>query len=139
MAGGVPDQAGGQGQQARAGPPFEAQCAADEASPGVQGVQPLLSARCCMEYGKVEVGTPIWRESEFVAGCEWSLLGAAQLLDGVENYTPGQQLMISEMFKEGDLVDVAGTSTGKGFQGAGHQIPVTSLPRQCSQQSTQPH
>lgn len=32
-------------------------------------------------------------------------------------YEPGQALNIEEMFKEGDLVDVAGTSIGKGFQG----------------------
>jgi ribosomal protein L3 len=36
----------------------------------------------------------------------------------VETYQPGQQLKVDEFFKEGDLVDVAGTSIGKGFQGA---------------------
>lgn len=35
----------------------------------------------------------------------------------VEGYEPGQQLAFEEMFKAGDLVDVAGTSIGKGFQG----------------------
>lgn len=42
---------------------------------------------------------------------------AAQLLDGVADYEPGQQLKVDEMFKEGDIIDVAGTSIGKGFQG----------------------
>mmetsp|Transcript_25380 Transcript_25380/g.71001 ORF Transcript_25380/g.71001 Transcript_25380/m.71001 type:complete len:278 (-) Transcript_25380:68-901(-) len=32
-------------------------------------------------------------------------------------YEVGQQLNACEMFKEGDIVDIAGTSTGKGFQG----------------------
>lgn len=36
-------------------------------------------------------------------------------LDG-ESYTAGQQLTV-ELFKEGELVDVTGTSIGKGFQG----------------------
>lgn len=35
----------------------------------------------------------------------------------VSGYEPGQALAVEEMFKEGDLVDVAGTSIGKGFQG----------------------
>jgi hypothetical protein len=39
-------------------------------------------------------------------------------LDGTEGYEPGQQLDWGEMFKVGDKVDVAGTSNGKGFQGA---------------------
>lgn len=32
-------------------------------------------------------------------------------------YEPGQQLSVADMFKEGDFVDVAGTTIGKGFQG----------------------
>ena len=32
-------------------------------------------------------------------------------------YELGQQLKLEEVFKVGDLVDVAGTSIGKGFQG----------------------
>jgi large subunit ribosomal protein L3 len=35
----------------------------------------------------------------------------------VEGYEPGQQLKVEELFSEGDMVDVAGTSIGKGFQG----------------------
>lgn len=35
----------------------------------------------------------------------------------VEGYEPGQQLQFQEMFQVGDLVDIAGTSIGKGFQG----------------------
>ena len=30
---------------------------------------------------------------------------------------PGQQLDVDDMFKAGDLVDIAGTTIGKGFQG----------------------
>ncbi|GKV47259.1 hypothetical protein SLEP1_g54173 [Rubroshorea leprosula] len=37
-----------------------------------------------------------------------------QSLDGFE---VGQRLAVEEIFKEGDLVDVSGTSIGKGFQG----------------------
>lgn len=32
-------------------------------------------------------------------------------------FTPGQKLDIGAMFKEGDAVDIAGTTIGKGFQG----------------------
>ena len=32
-------------------------------------------------------------------------------------YKPGDVLDVSKMFHEGDLVDIAGTSIGKGFQG----------------------
>lgn len=32
-------------------------------------------------------------------------------------YAPGQKLDVAEMIKEGDKVDVAGTTIGKGFQG----------------------
>lgn len=35
----------------------------------------------------------------------------------VGEFQPGQQLDISSMFKEGDNVDIAGTTVGKGFQG----------------------
>ncbi|KAK9824213.1 hypothetical protein WJX72_008574 [[Myrmecia] bisecta] len=36
----------------------------------------------------------------------------------VEDYKPGQQLNVEEIFSVGDLVDVAGTSIGKGFAGS---------------------
>jgi len=39
-------------------------------------------------------------------------------LDTVDGFEPGQQLKADEVFKVGDMVDVAGTSIGKGFQGA---------------------
>ena len=39
-------------------------------------------------------------------------------LKSVEGFEPGQQLKADELFKVGDFVDVAGTSVGKGFQGA---------------------
>jgi len=35
----------------------------------------------------------------------------------VDNYTLGQTVTISDVFEEGDFVDVAGSSKGKGFQG----------------------
>ena len=35
----------------------------------------------------------------------------------VTPFEPGQALNVEELFKEGDLVDIAGTSIGKGFQG----------------------
>ncbi|KAJ6796194.1 putative 50S ribosomal protein L3, chloroplastic [Iris pallida] len=38
-------------------------------------------------------------------------------LQSVEGFEPGQRLDLEEIFKEGDLVDVSGTSIGKGFQG----------------------
>ena len=38
-------------------------------------------------------------------------------LKEVEGYEPGQQLSPDEIFKVGEMVDVAGTSNGKGFQG----------------------
>lgn len=38
-------------------------------------------------------------------------------LQSVEGFEPGQRLVVEEIFKEGDLVDVSGTTIGKGFQG----------------------
>ena len=38
-------------------------------------------------------------------------------LKEVEGYEPGQQLNPDEIFKVGEMVDVAGTTVGKGFQG----------------------
>lgn len=38
--------------------------------------------------------------------------------DNVSNFEVGQELKIDSMFKEGDRVDISGTSKGKGFQGA---------------------
>ena len=43
-------------------------------------------------------------------------------------YELGQQLKLEEVFKVGDLVDVAGTSIGKGFQG----MPCLPLRSQIS-------
>lgn len=36
----------------------------------------------------------------------------------VSGYEPGQVLEVENLFKVGDLIDVAGQSIGKGFQGA---------------------
>ena len=38
-------------------------------------------------------------------------------LKEIEGFEVGQQLSMTEMFKEGDFIDVAGKSVGKGFQG----------------------
>lgn len=38
-------------------------------------------------------------------------------LKDVEGYEPGQQLNPDEIFKVGEMVDIAGTTIGKGFQG----------------------
>lgn len=38
-------------------------------------------------------------------------------LTNVEGFEPNQRLVVEELFKEGDLVDVSGTTIGKGFQG----------------------
>ncbi|KAI0498602.1 hypothetical protein KFK09_019492 [Dendrobium nobile] len=37
-------------------------------------------------------------------------------LQSIEGFEPGQRLVIEEIFKEGDLVDVSGTTIEKGFQ-----------------------
>ncbi|XP_043718763.1 50S ribosomal protein L3-1, chloroplastic-like [Telopea speciosissima] len=38
-------------------------------------------------------------------------------LVSIEGFEPNQRLIFDDFFKEGDLVDVTGTSIGKGFQG----------------------
>eukprot|EP00262_Sarcandra_glabra_P008545 TRINITY_DN22079_c0_g1_i1.p1 TRINITY_DN22079_c0_g1~~TRINITY_DN22079_c0_g1_i1.p1 ORF type:complete len:280 (+),score=21.59 TRINITY_DN22079_c0_g1_i1:48-842(+) len=38
-------------------------------------------------------------------------------LINVEGFEPNQKLVVEELFMEGDLVDVSGTTIGKGFQG----------------------
>lgn len=38
-------------------------------------------------------------------------------LESVDGFEPGQRLLVEDLFKEGDLVDVSGKSIGKGFQG----------------------
>lgn len=38
-------------------------------------------------------------------------------LQSIEGFEPNQRLILEELFKEGDLVDVSGTTIGKGFQG----------------------
>jgi hypothetical protein len=38
-------------------------------------------------------------------------------LVSVDSFEPNQRLVFDEIFKEGDLFDVAGTTIGKGFQG----------------------
>ncbi|KAI3719277.1 hypothetical protein L6452_20172 [Arctium lappa] len=38
-------------------------------------------------------------------------------LQSVDGFEPNQKLVLEELFQEGDLVDVSGTTIGKGFQG----------------------
>ncbi|KAI3448962.1 hypothetical protein Pfo_005627 [Paulownia fortunei] len=38
-------------------------------------------------------------------------------LQSIEGFEPNKRLVVEELFKEGDLVDVSGTTIGKGFQG----------------------
>lgn len=38
-------------------------------------------------------------------------------VDSIENYTNGQTLSVSDIFQDGQMVDVIGTSKGKGFAG----------------------
>ncbi|KAJ0967892.1 hypothetical protein J5N97_024809 [Dioscorea zingiberensis] len=38
-------------------------------------------------------------------------------LQSIDGFEPGQRLVVEDIFKEGDLVDVSGNSIGKGFQG----------------------
>lgn len=37
--------------------------------------------------------------------------------DDIEKYQVGQEIKVSEIFAEGEIIDVTGTSKGKGFQG----------------------
>ncbi len=49
-------------------------------------------------------------------------------LKEVESYEPGQQLDPNEIFNVGEMVDVAGTTVGKGFQG---EMSFLHLPHHC--------
>ena len=51
------------------------------------------------------------------------VLLSAQLKEVKEEYVPGQQLNVDDMFKAGDLVDIAGKTIGKGFQGGSAARP----------------
>jgi large subunit ribosomal protein L3 len=44
-------------------------------------------------------------------------LSLSMQIEKVDGFTVGQQLQAEALFKPGDLVDVQGTSVGKGFQG----------------------
>jgi hypothetical protein len=48
-------------------------------------------------------------------------------LQGLDGFEIGQKLLFEELFKEGDLVDVSGTTIGKGFQGLFSGSPLFSL------------
>lgn len=48
-------------------------------------------------------------------------------LQGLDGFEIGQKLLFEELFKEGDVVDVSGTTIGKGFQGLFSSSPFFSL------------
>ena len=62
---------------------------------------------------------------------------ACAQLKSVEGFEPGQQLKADELFKVGDFVDVAGTSVGKGFQGAA-RLHSTWVAASCRGVAAQP-
>lgn len=73
-------------------------------------------------YTAVQLGTDEKkRVSKPVAGQLGDLPSLGTLrefrLDDVSDYTVGQTLAVSDVFAEGDLVDVSGVSKGKGFAG----------------------
>lgn len=53
-------------------------------------------------------------------------------LQSIEGFEPNQRLTVEELFKEGDLVDVAGTTIGKGFQGTFLRFRCTEFSCNCS-------
>ena len=130
-AGRLPRKAGGQADEAGDRPPQKAQCAANEASAGVQGQQHVDLHRWCMHA--LPALQYLWAstsgQTRIIRTFDRSSFGGIQLLEGVANYEPGQQLQVSDIFKEGDLVDVAGTSIGKGFQGVHPPIAKLEAPR----------
>ena len=66
-------------------------------------------------------------ERRIVSEAEHALV-VLQLKD-VESFEPGQQLDPNEIFKVGEMVDVAGTTVGKGFQGETYFL---HLPHRCT-------
>ena len=58
----------------------------------------------------------IWTARQVPVMLRLSTCLCLQLKD-IEGFEPGQELKVEELFKEGDLVDIAGQSIGKGFQG----------------------
>ena len=56
--------------------------------------------------------------SEYLNAPDPSYLMCCDLqIPDVAGYEPGQALNVEDLFKVGDIVDIAGTSIGKGFQG----------------------
>ena len=50
-------------------------------------------------------------------------------LDDVDSYTVGQQITVSELFAEGELVDIIGVSKGQGFAGTVKRHNFTRGPK----------
>ncbi len=73
-------------------------------------------------YTAVQLGTePSRRLTKPEAGQLKNLPQVAKIrefrVDDVASYTVGQQIGLADLFAEGDLVDITGTSKGKGFAG----------------------
>ena len=78
-----------------------------------------LCASCCKDFTCHHCIMPANATSMGTTRHRTSLTRRARAqLKSVEGFEPGQQLKADELFKVGDFVDVAGTSVGKGFQGA---------------------
>ena len=73
-------------------------------------------------YTAVQLGTePSRRLTKPEAGQLKNLPQVANIrefrVDDIASYTVGQQIGLADLFAEGDLVDITGTSKGKGFAG----------------------
>ena len=81
-------------------------------SDGYTAVQLTGGSKKSSRVNKAQAGH--YAKANIVAGdmqCEFTV-------DSVEEYTLGQELTVSEIFSEGQFVDVSGTTKGKGFAGA---------------------
>ncbi|KAJ6884191.1 hypothetical protein NC652_031241 [Populus alba x Populus x berolinensis] len=69
--------------------------------------------------GKVVPVTVVgFREGNIVTQIKTDATDGSFRLQGLDGFEVGQKLLFEELFKEGDLVDVSGTTIGKGFQGS---------------------
>ena len=72
------------------------------------GSEPILNKRGEPIKGELEkagIPVPLRRFKEFK-------------VDNPQDFKPGQQLSVADVFKPGDVVDIRGTSKGRGFAGA---------------------
>jgi len=84
---------------------------------------------------KAGLQTPLRFLREFVVDFEDSVAeineaeGKKSIIVGETTYTVGTMIKASDLFKEGDNVDVSGTSKGKGFQGVVKRYNFRGGPR----------